>query len=253
MMKRPKMRLDKHKVPILSKAEIDALGEAYVRDFCPDALTEPMPLDIDRFVCEYLGMTQDFAWLSNDGRYLGMTVFNDTRRVIVYDPERNVADYMAAKAGTVIIDNTLLETGKEHRYRFTMGHEGGHGIFHTEHYTYDPNQLSLFDSPTEAMVQCRADNAAALRRKPAGSWTAEDRMEWQANRMASALLMPRSMVYSLVRELPKEEGVEYDLMAILTVADAFDVSNEAAQYRLLDYGLIKSTDKVQTLLDFAGI
>lgn len=112
--------MDKHRVPVLGKDQIDAIGEDYIRDFCPEAFKEPMPVDIDRFVCEYLGMTQDFAWLSNDGRYLGMTVFNDTRRVIVYDPERNEADYMAAKARTVIIDNTLLEAGKEHRYRFTI-------------------------------------------------------------------------------------------------------------------------------------
>lgn len=76
-------------------------------------------------------------------------------------------------------------------------------------------------------------------------------MEWQANRMSSALLMPRSMVYKIVRNLPQEKSVDFDIMAILTVADAFNVSNEAAQYRLLDFGLIRSREPMNTLLGFA--
>lgn len=244
--------MDKNRVPILKGSEIDEWGESFVRDFCPDALYEPTPLDVDRFVCEYLGLTQDFAWLSNDGRYLGMTVFNDTGRVIVYDPERDSADYLTAKAGTVIIDNALLEKSKENRYRFTMGHEGGHAIFHTEHFAYDPNQLCIFDEPPEPMVQCRADSTSTLRKKDARHWTPNDRMEWQANKMASALLMPRSMVYKLFRALPStEDGLGFTAMAILSVADAFQVSNEAAQYRLLDFGLINNRTNVQALLDFA--
>jgi Zn-dependent peptidase ImmA (M78 family) len=59
------------------------------------------------------------------------------------------------------------------------------------------------------------------------------------------------MVYRLVRSLPQEKSVDFDIMAILTVADTFNVSNEAAQYRLLDFGLIRSRAPIQTLLDFA--
>jgi len=250
-MLNPKLRYDKHRVPILGKEDIDALGEALVRDFNPEAMTEPSPLDVDRFVCEYLGLIQDFAYLSNDGRYLGMTVFNDTNRVIVFDPERDEANYMPARAGTVIIDNTLLETGKERRYRFTMGHEGGHGILHTKFFAFAPDWTGFEDIEHEPVIQCRADSPSILRRKSIAQWTPEDRMEWQANRFSSALLMPRSMVYKLVRSLPQEKSVEFDIMAILAVADTFDVSNEAAQYRLLDFDLIRSRAPIQTLQDFS--
>lgn len=250
-MLNPKLRYDKHRVPILSKEGIDVLGEALVRDFSPESMREPIPLDVDRFVCDYLGLIQDFAYLSHDGRYLGMTVFNDTGRVIVYDPERNEADYMAVSAGTVIIDNTLLDASKERRYRFTMGHEGGHGILHSEFFACAPDGADLEDTQCEPVIQCRADGASILRHKSAAQWTPGDRMEWQANRLSSALLMPRSMVYKLVRSLPQEKSVDFDIMAILTVADAFHVSNEAAQYRLLDFGLIKSRAPIQTLLDFS--
>jgi Zn-dependent peptidase ImmA (M78 family) len=250
-MLNPKLRYDRHRVPILSKEGIDVLGEAFVRDFNPEAMIEPLPLDVDRFVCDYLGLIQDFAYLSNDGRYLGMTIFNDTNRVIIYDPERNEADYMPAQAGTVIIDNTLLEASKERRYRFTMGHEGGHDILHSEFFACLPEWADFEDTEREPVIQCRADGPSILRRKSVAQWTPGDRMEWQANRLSSALLMPRSMVYKLVRSLPQEKSVDFDIMAILTVADTFNVSNEAAQYRLLDFGLIRSRAPIQTLLDFS--
>lgn len=251
-MIKPRFRLDGNRIPILSKNDIDALGEAYIQDFCPEAMTHPSAIDIDQFVSYHLGMEQDFAWLSNDGRYLGMTVFNDTNRVIVYDPERNEADYMSVRAGTVIIDNTLLGAGKEHRYRFTMGHEGGHGILHSAYFAYDPNQLSFFDDAPMPMVQCRADSIATISHKDVRYWTPQERMEWQANRLASALLMPRAMVYKLIQNMPQEQSVDFDIHAILTAADVFNVSYEAAQYRLLDFDLIHSRTPVRTLLDFAN-
>ena len=38
------------------------------------------------------------------GVYLGMTVFNDTDKVPVYDPIQNRAEYISARANTIIID-----------------------------------------------------------------------------------------------------------------------------------------------------
>ena len=70
-------------VPILSKAEIDAIGERFVQDFQPEVLTNPSPVDIEGFIEFYLGMTPDYQYLSHNGVYLGMTVFNDTNKVPV--------------------------------------------------------------------------------------------------------------------------------------------------------------------------
>lgn len=88
-----------------------------------EALRTPQEIDIDLFVQDYLGMEQDFQYLSHCGLYLGMTVFNETDKIPVYNPAKYCAEYISAKANTVIIDNSLLEENQEHRYRFTMGHE----------------------------------------------------------------------------------------------------------------------------------
>jgi hypothetical protein len=72
----PSYRTKKNGVPILKKAEIEIIAERFIADFSPEALETPMEIDVDSFVLNYLGMKQDFQYLSHNGVYLGMTVFN---------------------------------------------------------------------------------------------------------------------------------------------------------------------------------
>ena len=229
-------------VPIVTKEELDAIGERLVQDFCPKALVEPQPVDIDRFVTAYLGLRLDYQYLSHCGVYLGMTVFNDTDRVPVYCPQTQRAEYISAKAGTVIIDSTLLNGKYEGRYRFTMGHEGSHGFLHHEFFGHNPNQLSLFQPDGAPMIQCRVDSQRE-KGKPPTMWNDRDRMEWQANRLSSAILMPVSVVRSVVSEHPRQQIVEGDLPSYYTgkLANLLKVSYDAAFYRLKDLGLIPKT------------
>ena len=90
----PSLRVKNNGVPILSKAEIDAIGERFVQDFQPEVLTNPSPVDIEGFIEFYLGMTPDYQYLSHNGVYLGMTVFTDTNKVPVFVPATNRAEYI---------------------------------------------------------------------------------------------------------------------------------------------------------------
>lgn len=245
-------------VPVISRNDIDIIGEKLIRDFSPEALVTPQAIDIDLFAQEYLGYDQDFQYLSHCGVYLGMTVFNDTDKVVVYNPESNQAEYISAKANTIIIDNSLLNDKQEHRYRFTMGHESGHGILHEVYFGYDPNQCSLFGGPEPAMIQCRTDTTKLGRSKDTGHWDDRDWMEWQANAMASALLMPKSMVEKLASQFMDGNGhLSSGVLPPLLIshtADTFNVSFEAAGYRLKSLGLIdKKTCVNSTVLDFLDI
>lgn len=218
-------------VPILSKDEIEIIGENFIRDFCPDALRNPQPIDIEYFLEGYLGLKIDYQYLSNDGRYLGMMVFNATDKVMIYDPERNVADYLHADARTVIIDNTLLAENQEHRYRYTMAHESGHDIFHWKYYGINPNQISMFDQIQEApLVQCRS---ITLKQGLQKQWTDIDWMEWQSNFFSSVILMPSQAVKILLKE--ETSGTKNIFRCISMIAKmsrTFNVSPEAAKYRL---------------------
>ena len=246
-------------VPVLSRKQIDDIGERLVQDFCPDAMIHPQALDVDLFAQDYLGMEQDYQYLSHCGVYLGMTVFNDTNKVVVYNPEKQEAEYISARAKTIIIDNTLLEENQEHRYRFTMGHEAaGHGVLHEAYFGYDRNQLTLFDTANEAaMIQCRTDSSK-IAAKDSRFWDDRDWMEWQANAMSSAFLMPRKMVLLVANETKKKvqhnnTGVVAYLMAE-AVSEIFNVSNEAALYRLKSLGLVDSEVKHQSAVyDFLDL
>lgn len=101
----PNVRRKRSGAPILSRNEIDEIGEAIVGDFDPSLLQKPQEVDIDLLVQDYFGLSQDFQYLSHCGLYLGMTVFNDTDKVIVYNPETARAEYISERADTVIIDN----------------------------------------------------------------------------------------------------------------------------------------------------
>ena len=49
-MYNPTFKTSSTKVPILSREQIDVIGENLVGDFCPDAIIHPQEIDIDRFL-----------------------------------------------------------------------------------------------------------------------------------------------------------------------------------------------------------
>lgn len=234
----PEFQANQFGIPIVSGEELDMLGERLITDFSPQKAFTPGEIDIDRFVTGYLGMKQDFCYLSHCGVYLGMTVFRDSNCIPVYLPEQNQADYVCAKAGTVILDPSLLEDGQEHRYRFTVGHEGSHRILHTAYFLNDIGQGTPYSKEVDVFVRCRADHYQFNISSPALRWTDAKRVEWQANRLASAILMPRSMVRMLMASMPNRGETAWPQMVSKQVSDVFNVSLEAAFYRLKDLGFL---------------
>ncbi|WP_418419516.1 ImmA/IrrE family metallo-endopeptidase [Blautia sp.] len=234
-MRKLRVKRNSYGVPILTKEEIDILGERLIYDFCPEAMKKPQAIDVDLFAQDYLGMEQDYQYLSHCGLYLGMMVFQDADNIIVFNPEKKEAEYIHADAGTIIIDTSLLEVGQEKRYRFTMGHEAaGHAVLHGPYFSQRIESLSLFDKE-EPLIQCRTDvNQIELKRS--SSWTNRDWMEWQANAMAAAFLMPRSMVRKTIKDinLSNSNLKSRDAHYVKRVSDIFDVSIAAAICRLKD-------------------
>ena len=237
-MYQPKFRKKNNNIPILTKAEIDEIAEGFVLDFCPEAMCIPQPINVDLFIEKYLGLTLDYQYLSNDARYLGMTVFNDTSKIIVFLPKECRADYYYASAGTVIIDNTLTKEDQLNRYRYTCGHEAGHWIFHRSYYNHDPNQLSLFEVDTP-YIKCRElfpeDFSRELR-----AWDDEKWMEWHADKFSSCFLMPRTAVLKITES--KMVTGDNEMEIIMLISRTFKVSYEAAAYRLMELGIIRSND-----------
>ena len=128
MMYYPLIETDPNCVPYLSGSYIDSFCQDLVRRFDPDVIEKGHPLNIERFITDYLGLNLEVENLSCDLSILGATVFSDTDEFPVYDVRLNEAVYRSAKEGTVFVENELRRRGLSNRYRFTLAHEAGHAI-----------------------------------------------------------------------------------------------------------------------------
>ena len=114
-------------------------------------------------------------------------------------------------------DQVIIGVNSAHaqqRRRFTIAHEIGHLVLH-------PGRPLVMD---HVRVNFRDVNSSL----------ATDRDEIQANAFAAEVLMPRDRVLSEARRL-LEAGSEASMVSDL--AQGFDVSEQAMEYRLINLGL----------------
>ena len=138
-----------------------------------------------------------------------------------------------AKPEVRIAGKLYRDPNSAHLLRFTLAHEYMHVQVHDPLYQHA-------GSAKRQEQRCTGDETLAL--KPKVDW-----MEWQANYAGAALLMPISR-FRLVAEaclgkggvapLPVESIEATDLKQ--RVAEAFDVSEEAARVRLIQLGYVAS-------------
>lgn len=247
-MYKPAFKSTSNCVPVLSRDMIDTFAENFISDFKPEALTTPMEINVDDFLENYLGITPDYQYLAHKLIYLGMTVFHDTNKIVVFHPIAQKAEYISAKADTVIFDTRLLEASQEHRYRFTAGHESGHIVFHRDYFDHMARMSKFFNMDIMEFIQCRSLPNGET--KKGNLKTNNDWLEWQANQFSSSLLMPKTAVLKLIDEfdLTSDFGV-YD--ALIEMENVFNVSFEAATHRLSGMRMIKQQALSSRILMFA--
>ncbi|MCG4566130.1 ImmA/IrrE family metallo-endopeptidase, partial [Anaerosalibacter bizertensis] len=159
-------------------------------------------------------------------------------------------------AYTIFIDKSLLDDKQMRRERFTLGHEIGHWLLHKSKYSFNPNQLSFFYESSEQLkpiIKCRTSNIESTRSFKRELISDEDWLEWQADYLASAFLMPKSTFIKVTNEKLIDKNItqgyyEYgydkglDLWIdslVSELADIFDVSLTAAKIRLKNLRLIR--------------
>ena len=242
-MFKPELKYSRSGIPVISNEDIDALGERMVVDFDRTSLIYPHPIDIERFVEKYLKMPIEFMYLSHCGIYLGMTVFQATDYLPIYIPENKCADYAHVEAGTVVIDGSLDREDQEHRLRFTIGHEGGHGVLHPSYFL---NMIGSKESDdTGFYVRCRSDFKVSGKNFSSLHFlTDAERVEQQANRFSAAVLMPRSAVKILLAGRPYNRTEGWIISSIEQISNTFNVSKEAAFYRLKGLKMIEERAKI---------
>ena len=242
-MVKPKFRTNSSGLPIVRDKEIDIIVEQLLTQYKPELLTNPVALDVDEFALFFLKLNQHFEYLSNCGCIWGMMIFNNTYKVPVYVPELKQADYISAKEGTIIIDNTLLEDKTEYRYRSTMTHECGHWIFHQDMFRVNEHQINLFSEMVETTIPCRGVDIDSNRFEKRAFITSHDWMEHQAKYFSAATLMPKRAMELICNEFRYEFERRYQDIETINeqlareVSSIFNVSPRSAQIRIKQLGL----------------
>lgn len=110
----------------------------------------------------------------------------------------------------IVVSKDVYETISAPRNRFTLGHELGHAILHTD-------ELSMREG-----AAARPMNVVSLK--------AFESSEWQANQFAGAILMPLASIRNNIRLLLNGEITETECEEYITAN--FLVSSECAERRI---------------------
>jgi Zn-dependent peptidase ImmA (M78 family) len=136
-------------------------------------------------------------------------------QIVLEHLDRSVSGMLYRDDDHVVIGVNSAHT--ERRRRFTVAHELGHLVLHKGRpLVVDHVRVNFRD---------------------ATSSTATDIEEIQANAFAAELLMPREQVIAMARQAGKADSVGTDAAVVRDLADGFEVSTEAMDYRLINLGL----------------
>jgi len=189
---------------------LEVIARNVIMTYNPRLLTAPAPIPVETIIERVYGLTLDFQFIRNNGRVLGETVFEDAM-VPIYEREGGGYKLLPVKAGTVIIDASLLDCRGDGRFRFTCAHELAHWIIHKDYYT------QLGETAASTVRSSEADSA----------------IERQADCLSSHLLMPKGTVKMAFH---RNRGKCKEIVPAL--ADTFGVSRKAMEIRLTDMRLL---------------
>lgn len=170
-----------------------------------------------------MGLTiVDTFTLSSDGTIYGITAFADGHRT-VYTDKKVPVDY-AYKAGTILIDANLTGGSK----RNTIAHECFHWYKHREFF------LNRLHSKT---LPAAAHQLNEKKKKTALDWA-----EWQSQKMAPRILMPKLAAERVINDYTTSESniADHFPSFLHTFSSLFSVSKQSACLRLIELNVAEA-------------
>lgn len=244
MISLPKSVSYNNGVPVLKAKDIELLANKHLKEFDKHIFDDFKALDVDKFIESYLGLNVEYQKLSLDDTILGKTPLFDGAIPIISDD--NKKEIRLVKKGTIFVD--LDACGCENRIRFTMIHEACHAVFHQ-------------NVERSVLENCRCCNETITTIDKHGCLTilkAKSQLEWmeyQADKYASCILMPRQCVRKMYEAKHKEYFENKRITSarpnrlwkiLYDMSEAFQVSKPAMALRLKTLNLI-SGDQYKSL------
>ena len=236
---------------ILSKSEIEQIATKKLQEYSPSNLERPMPLRTTDFLQNYLGLMIKYKYICDfQSGILGLTVMGDEVPVPSYD-ELLRPVVLEETFGTVLISPQLLGRDHSARRRYTEIHEGAHFILHQPFFANCEKVAAAArcEYPC-SFVACRKIELHNEKPKTDSGW-----LEYQADALAAALLMPQNVFHSYVRSVLRKNGIHFNCLythsnindrrahsVIYDVAKTFAVSYQAAKIRMTHLGLLRESN-----------
>ena len=150
---------------------------------------------------------------------------------IARDASTDVLGALCLQTRKIYVHDTLdpdVSPWLEGRFHFTLAHEIGHWILHREVIHCSIEQLPLFEEAPVPPIICRRSDKAL-------------RIEVQANKFASYLLMPKSLMLAAWCELVERQSPQTPdttRSAIRILGRRFQTSYQATRIRAEELGLL---------------
>ena len=163
----------------LSRLDLDMIADRYTGRYFKLLQSKPgelPPIDPILLAEEIVKLNVSFTPLCDDGSVLGLAVFEDVLLTVCL-PNGKIVSYQLSD-GDVLIDTGLQQDGLLGRCNFTIAHEAGHHILNR---LFPEEHRQMRNRRTHIMYRRRTESV---------NW-----VEWQADTIASSLLMPRQLIY----------------------------------------------------------
>ena len=192
---------------------LETIARKALTDYNPSYLnSKPQATPIEKIIEDVYGLSIEYKYLTNDARELGRMIYDDG--ITTYF-NKDIDDYklLRVKAKTILIEGSLLEDENCYgRLRFTLAHELAHWLIHKK----------IFSGTGEAAALYNINDN-------------DDATEWQANYLATAILMPNGQIKRCFNALrPKCKG---QVGFVCEMSKVFEVSKKAMEIRLKDLSL----------------
>lgn len=184
------------RVPYITNDALDSYAEALVADFAPERRRVPGPVNAENFAEYYLKMPVEYRRISSDRQILAMTAFN-TGVLQIVSEDTGMPEPMIVRAGTIIVDPSLTAKRNLPRLRFTLMHEASHWLIHRYAFSEDNpfGPPGVYENQYLAAKEGRIDYSRSQKER-----TDIERIERQADFLASAILIPRPALRAAYRD-----------------------------------------------------
>ena len=229
---------------VLNGNDLEHIATGVLSEYFPHNLDYPLPLNTDALFDD-LGLLVKHKFLGvPEHEILGATVMGDTADIPAFDLMKGVI-LLEETYGTVLINSELCCASKAPRRRYTEVHECSHWLLHRPYYK------KLSQSDKSCFVACRTVETYKQKTRTDADWR-----EWQADRLAAAMLMPRDVFYDYAKAELKKAGASRGYLvegqsrdrqifdeAIVPITRRFSVSKRAAQIRMIRLNLIQTQSR----------